>query len=198
MKPTQVNVGIFVYPNAEVLDFSGPFEVFSTASRITQDANIKFNVFIVAANSQPVVARGGFTVVPKYSFDTHPCIDVLIIPGGIHNKVMTDSAVVRWVAVNAARCSIAASVCTGVFILAAANVVCDHEVTTHWEDISELRHMFPELKVTEGVRWVDQGNIVTSAGISAGIDMSLHLVRRLTNDTHACLTAKQIDFDWVS
>ncbi|WP_323129884.1 DJ-1/PfpI family protein [Klebsiella pneumoniae] len=90
-----------------------------------------------------------------------------------------------------------ASVCTGTFLLAAAGIMEGKSATTHWEDVSDLRAMFPWLSVKEGGRWVDEGEIVTSAGISAGIDMSLHLVERLKSRELALLTAKQLEFDWT-
>jgi transcriptional regulator GlxA family with amidase domain len=88
-------------------------------------------------------------------------------------------------------------VCTGAFLLAASGVLCDEKVTTHWEDVADLRAQFPQLQVQTGVRWVDEGAVVTSAGISAGIDMGLHLVQRLGGETLAVRTARQMDFAWT-
>jgi len=103
---------------------------------------------------------------------------------------------VAWVRKRAAKARRTASVCTGAFLLAASGVVTDDAVTTHWEDIAELRERFPSLDVREGVRWVDNGRIVSSAGISAGIDMSLHLVERLAGLELAERTARQMDYEW--
>jgi len=89
-----------------------------------------------------------------------------------------------------------ASVCTGAFLLAQAKVITSQVVTTHWEDIESLKNDYPSLNVVDNVRWVDEGNIVTSAGISAGIDMSLHLIAKLKNYKLAKQTAKQMQFDW--
>jgi transcriptional regulator GlxA family with amidase domain len=103
----------------------------------------------------------------------------------------------QWIDQQAKQCSLVASVCTGAFLLAKAGVITDHQVTTHWEDIDDLQNSFPALDVVTEVRWVDQGSIVTSGGISAGIDMSLHLVSRLHSEALAERTAKQMEFLWL-
>ena len=110
---------------------------------------------------------------------------------------MNKSEVINWISKQANTAKIVASICTGAFLLAQAKVLTTEKVTTHWQDIPDLRIMFPKLTVIEGVRWVDQGDIVTSGGISAGIDMSLHLVSKLYDDNLAVKTAKQMDFLWM-
>ncbi|WGL16964.1 DJ-1/PfpI family protein [Microbulbifer bruguierae] len=190
-----MNIGIYIYENAEVLDFSGPFEVFSTANRLA-DSKGALNVFLVAEHSTPIIARGGYSINPHYDFDNHPDIDVLIVSGGIHNGELNKSDVISWVAATSENASIAASVCTGAFLLAKAGLLSDLKVTTHWEDIEDLRCAHPDLTVVDSVRWVDEGKFVTSAGISAGIDMSLHLVARLAGPELAERTARQMEFDW--
>ena len=104
---------------------------------------------------------------------------------------------VAWIRAQAARVQITASVCTGAFLLAQAGCLDGLEGTTHWEDLAALRAQFPAVRVVDGVRWVDQGAVLTSAGISAGIDMSLHLVQRLHSRELALRTARQMDFDWT-
>jgi transcriptional regulator GlxA family with amidase domain len=188
-----MNIGIYIYDDAEVLDFSGPFEVFSTAKRL---ANNDWNVFLFAEKSNLVKARGGFEVKPHYSFETVPNIDLLIVVGGVHTEELRKPNVINWIKQYAAESKIVASVCTGAFLLAEAGVTVDHSVTTHWEDIADLRREFPELDVQENVRWVKQGNLVASAGISAGIDMSLFLVSELASMDLAVKTARQMDYDW--
>lgn len=190
-----MNIAIFVYNDAEVLDFSGPFEVFSTASRIAEGQE-PFTPFLVAERADPVVARAGYTVVPHYSFDDHPSIDLLVVAGGVHEPQMDKPAVVDWVSKQAARARHTASVCTGAFLLAKAGVIKSETVTTHWEDIDDLQKAFPSLEVVRDRRWVDAGSITTSAGISAGIDMSLHLVRTFAGAALAEGTAKKMEFDW--
>ena len=177
-----MNVGIYIYDQAEVLDFSGPFEVFSTASRVCKNDN-PFDVFLISESGNAISARAGYRVLPSYGFNDHPMIDVLIVAGGVHSNEMNKSQVIEWIYQQSIHASITASVCTGAFLLAKAKVLKEHKVTTHWEDIAHLGSEFPQLDIIENVRWVDEGNIITSGGISAGIDMSLHLVSRLhSND----------------
>jgi transcriptional regulator GlxA family with amidase domain len=190
-----MNVGIFIYKNAEVLDFSGPFEVFSTANRLSKKENI-FNVFLVAEESFSVEARGGYNINPHYGFNDHPRIDLLVVVGGIHTEELKKHKVINWVSVISKNAIIVASVCTGAFLLAEAGLLSNLKVTTHWEDIEDLRKSYPDLKVIANQRWVDQGKFVTSGGISAGIDMSLHLVSRLSGLALAEKTARQMEFDW--
>jgi transcriptional regulator GlxA family with amidase domain len=191
-----VNIGIYIYNQAEVLDFSGPFEVFSTASRVCENDE-PFNVFLIGEFGETVTARSGYKVIPNYGFHNHPKVDVLIIVGGVHTDEMNKARVIEWISQQAKISTIVAAVCTGAFLLAQAKVLQTQKVTTHWEDIPDLRRMFPNLDVIEGVRWVDEGNLITSGGISAGIDMSLHLVSKLYGDALADKTAKQMEFVWT-
>lgn len=191
-----MNIAIYIYDQAEVLDFSGPFEVFSTACRVCRDDK-PFDVFLVGETGRPVRARAGYTVIPHFSFHDHPSIDVLIVVGGVHSDEMNKPQVIEWLARQAGSATLTASICTGAFLLAQAQIVTTQPVTTHWEDIDDLRRSFPNLEVADGVRWVDAGNVVTSGGISAGIDMSLHLVGRLHSPALAERTARQMDFAWT-
>jgi len=189
------NVGIYIYENAEVLDFSGPFEVFSTASRLSDPVGV-FRVFLIAEENHRISARGNYNVCPHHAIDQHPDIDVLIVAGGVHTEQLNKAAVLHWLKSVSEQATIVASVCTGAFILAQAGLLTNRTVTTHWEDIDDLRLSYPELTVVEHQRWVDEGKFVTSGGISAGIDMSLHLVSRLVDLELAQKTARQMEFDW--
>jgi transcriptional regulator GlxA family with amidase domain len=195
-----LRVGIYVYPEVEVLDFAGPYEVFSTASRVARrvdpSAAPPFAVALLAAGRDPVRARAGFTVVPDHTLDDHPPLDVLIVPGGVHGPELERSEVIGWIGQQARGVRIAASVCTGAFLLARAGVLSGLEVTTHWEDCEDLRRAFPDLRVREGVRWIEHDRVMTSAGISAGLDMSLRMVARLTSQELAERTARQMDYEW--
>jgi len=194
------NVGIYIYDEVEVLDLGGPFEVFSTAARMKgrlfPDAAKPFAVFTVADAPRLIAARGALMVQPTYDITNHPPIDVLIVPGGVHNAELEREHIIQWIATTAARASLTASVCTGAFLLAKAGLLSGKTITTHWEDVDEFRSMFPDIPVQTDTRWVDAGNIVTSAGISAGLDMSLHLVARLESEELAVRTARQMDYDW--
>ena len=190
-----MNVGIYIYDEAEVLDFSGPFEVFSVASRFLE-AKRKFNVFLISEKNEAIKARGDYSVNPNYTFLDHPKIDILIVVGGVHTEELKKKNVIKWIKNISKTSKINASICTGAFLLAEANIITNHFVTTHWEDIDDLKQAYPKLNVKSDVRWIDEGNIITSAGISAGIDMSLHLVSRIINEDLAIKTAKQMDFAW--
>lgn len=187
-----MNIGIYIYDQAEVLDFAGPFEVFSTAKRLAAG---HWNVYLIA--QKPIVAaRGGFTVQVEFTLENAPELDVLVVVGGVHTAELNKPAVLEWITRTAAKAHLTASVCTGVFLLAAAGVATHQQVTTHWEDIVDLKNSFPALHVIEQQRWVEDGKLITSGGISAGIDMSLYLVSKLASDELAERTALQMEYRW--
>ena len=197
-----LQIQILAFDGVEALDFAGPFEVFTTASRVharrrASEAPL-FDVKSVAVGDV-VLARAGLRLLPDCSLDEAPPADVLIVPGGVVDAALASPETLDWIGSQARKARITASVCTGAFLLAASGVVQGGmRVTTHWEDIAELRAKFPELEVVDDVRWVDNAGIVTSAGISAGIDMSLHLVERLAGRDLALRTARQMDFAWTT
>ncbi|QSW17773.1 DJ-1/PfpI family protein (plasmid) [Klebsiella michiganensis] len=170
-------------------------EVFTCATRVNRDDVPLFNVFTVGETLSPVRARAGLKIDPDFSLENHPEIDCLIVPGGVVSAELEKQNVLEWIAKQALTTTITASVCTGAFLLTAAGIMEGKSATTHWDDVTDLRAMFPWLFVKERVRWVDEDEIVTSAGISAGIDMSLHLVEWLNNRELTLLTAKQLEFD---
>ena len=191
-----MNIGIYIYDNAEVLDFSGLFEVFTTATRIYTGEK-PFNVFMIGETGEMVTARAGYQVKPTYGFDDHPPIDVLIVVGGFHYEEVKKTHVLDWIAKQADQAQFVASVCSGTWLLAEAGVVTNQNVTTHWEYIPILLQRYPELNVQENARWIDEGKIITFAGISAGIDMSLHLVGKFYSLRLAEKTARQMAYKWV-
>ena len=194
------NVGIYLFHEIEVMDFAGPFEVFSTASRVFQrlhrDAEAPFRVFTVGAVLGRIRARGGLLVEPQFSLDEHPKIDVLLVPGGVVTAELEKPAVVSWIARQAKEAELTASICTGAFLVGKAGLLKGRRATTHWEDIADLRAYLPETEIVENERWVDEGAIVSSAGISAGLDMSFHLVARLAGKDLAVRTARQMEYEW--
>lgn len=196
-----INVGIYIYDDVEVLDFTGPFEVFSTASRVKSKiepgVDDLFNVFTIGEKMTTIFARGGLKVAPKYHISDHPKINLLIIPGGIVNDELEKDHLIFWIVESSDIADITASVCTGAFLLAKAGLLESKAATTHWEDINDFHSMFPDIEIKKDVRWVDEGHIVTAAGISAGIDMSLHIVARVADRDLAMLTARQMEFDWT-
>ncbi|MDB6118614.1 MAG: thiamine biosynthesis protein ThiJ [Verrucomicrobiaceae bacterium] len=195
-----LSVGIFIFDDIEVLDLGGPFEVFSVAcrvkARLEPGSPPPFKVFTVGQTTEMIHARGSLLVTPQFSFTTHPAIDLLIIPGGVVTAELEKQPVIRWIGEAATQATVVASVCTGSFLLAKAGLLDGKRTTTHWSDIEEMRSMFPNVQVDDNVRWVEQGNLITSAGISAGIDMSLHLVSRCESEALAVATARQMDYDW--
>lgn len=188
-----LKIGIVIYDDAEVLDFAGPFEVFSTAARLCDSA--PWRVSLISENRE-VMARGGFPVKSHFTLADHPPVDVLLVSGGVHTSAMANTALLNALRKAGDSASWVTSVCTGAFLLAQAGLLTDQRVTTHWEDIADLRHRFPALDVQENIRWVEDGNRLTSAGISAGIDMSLHLVKKLHSRKLAEDTVRQMDYAW--
>jgi len=191
-----MNIGIYIYDHAEVLDFSGPFEVFTTASRVCNEVDL-FNVFLIGESGDPISARAGYRVIPNYGFHNHPKIDVLLIAGGVHTEEMKKAHVIHWISSQAKNATLVSSVCTGAFLLAKANLLQGRNVTTHWEDMIDLSNMFPELTVIKNTRWIEDENVITSGGISAGIDMSLYMVSKLHSLELANRTAKQMEYAWA-
>ena len=208
MSEPALQIGILGFDEVEVLDLAGPYEVFTTAARMAarmadpaagtalQDAS-RWQVHCISQHGTPVRARAGLVIQASRSFAQCPRPDVLVVPGGVVDQAARCPATQAWVAEAARHARLTASVCTGVFILASAGVLRDEPVTTHWEDLDDLRHQHPGLQVREGVRWVEHGTLLTSAGISAGIDMSLHLVARLAGQALAERTARQMDYRWL-
>jgi len=200
--PSTLRIAILVFDEVEALDLAGPYEVFTTASRMhsrmaPSGAAPLFEVVCVARTAEPVRLRAGLRILPDFTLVDAPSADVLIVPGGVVDGPMASSDTVDWIARASRDAKLTASVCTGAFLLAQAGVLVDQRVTTHWEDLADLKARFPALAVLDGVRWVDEGQILTSAGITAGIDMSLHLVARLAGDDLALRTARQMDFAWT-
>jgi len=197
-----MQVGILIFDEVELLDMAGPYEVFTTASRVharTQPVGTPplFNVITLARDNTAVRVRAGLRVQPDSTLHVHPPLDCAIVPGGVVDAELGRADLMAWIAAQACTTPIVASVCTGALLLAHAGVLDGLEATTHWEDVDALRALRPGLRVRAGQRWVDTGAIVTSAGISAGIDMSLHLVERMHSRELALRTARQLEFDWT-
>ena len=194
-------VGIVLYDEVEVLDCCGPFEVFATAARVALRQgwpSAPFEVHTIAATEPMVVARGGLRLVASCTLGDHPALDILIVPGGLTERAEGDDRLISWLAQTADKTQITASVCTGAFLLATAGLLDGREATSHWEDVDELERRFPRVRVRRQVRWVDEGRVVSSGGISAGIDMCLHLVRRQEGEDLAEATAHQMEYAWRS
>ncbi|CDQ40545.1 MULTISPECIES: DJ-1/PfpI family protein [Virgibacillus] len=197
MNKRQWRVGIFLFDDVEVLDFAGPFEVFSVT---TLEHDVKpFIVETVSEKGNLVYARNGLKIQPDYSFDYIPQFDILIIPGGlgarereIHNEI-----VIKWIVNQMQKVQLMTSVCTGALLLAKAGLLQGKKCTTHWASLDRLEKEFPEVEVQQGVKFVDEGDLITSGGISAGINMSFHIVKRLLGSKIAQSTANRMEYDMV-
>lgn len=196
-----LDIAILLFPDVEILDFAGPYEVFTVAARLARRdpgvARAPFRVWTVAAQAGRVAARHGLNVVADHGFSDAPRCDVLIAPGGVVTQPLEDGTTLAWLAAAAREASLVASVCTGAFLLGRLGLLDGRAATTHWEDVPDLRAACPAVDVREDVPFVDEGAIVTSAGISAGIGMSLHLVGRILGRDHAIRTARQMQYDWA-
>jgi transcriptional regulator GlxA family with amidase domain len=191
------SVGILIFPEVEVLDFCGPFEVFASA-RAADHGDRLFAVSIVAESTEIVSCRGGLLVKPHIAFPESPSFDLIVVPGGYGTRTeRTNPVVLDWIKQQHETTEITASVCTGALLLAAAGLIDDQPATTHWASFDELWGHYPHLQLKNDQRVIDNGHIVTSAGVSAGIDMALAVVERLHGRTIAEDTARGMEYDWA-
>lgn len=195
-------VGILIFPDVEILDFCGPFEVFASATLPADSAGGPetrlFEVFTVAERPEVITCRGGLLVQPNHTLTDHPPLDMVVIPGGNGTRRLLDNPpVLDWIAGHRHAGALTTSVCTGSLLLGAAGLLEGLRATTHWTAIDQLRDANPKTDVVADARVVDEGEIITSAGVSAGIDMALHVVRRLHGDEVARRTARDMEYDGV-
>lgn len=199
-------IGIYAFNEVEVLDLAGPYEVFTTASRLAARLSARaglsaaaggaFDVVTLGAEPGLVRARAGLQFKIDCLISEAPPLDLLVVPGGVIDAEFDRPRLIHWLASMPA--PIVASVCTGAFLLARAGLLNGKRATTHWEDAEDLAQRFPLTVVEPDRRWIDEGEIVTSAGIAAGIDMSLHLVGRLHSPELATACARQMDYPWAA
>jgi transcriptional regulator GlxA family with amidase domain len=201
------NLAIFIFDDVEVLDFAGPFEVFSVCG-LRDRAEPPFRVYTVAEKS-PVTARNGLVVQPHFLLENCPKSDIFLIPGGggirpdgtpfgtrreMHNPVLLD-----WVRQQNQTAEMVLSVCTGSLVLGKAGLLEGLRATTHWKAVEAMRQAAPSTTVLPEERWVDNGRIILSAGISAGLDMSFHVISKLLGAEAARETAQYMQYDhWVN
>ena len=191
----QRHLALFVFDEVEVLDFAGPFEVFS----VTQWQNeVKpFRVSLVGQKPGPILARNGFSINPHYGLDDHPHADIVLVPGGFGTRrAMHNPVVLDWVRKQSQTAELVLSVCTGSLVLGAAGLLDGLPATTHHLRYDLLRQTAPKCQVQDNQRVVDAGKIVTSGGIAAGIDMSFHVVARLLGKNVAQETAEYMEYPW--
>ena len=199
-EPTHRTVGILIFDNVEVLDFCGPFEVFSVAAPPDEDMDGPlFTAVTIAERADAVTCIGGLRVLPHYTFDNHPALDILVVPGGQGTRrELLNRTCIEWIASQTRDVDLTTSVCTGAFLLAEAGLLDGGAATTHWSAVEWMRKQYPRIEVLADARVVDRGAIITSAGISAGIDMALHVVERLHGRETAEWTARRMEYDWRS
>ena len=191
-------VGILVFPEVEVLDFCGPFEIFSVTQlneERRREEPSPYEVVLVAERKETVIATGGLKVVPDHSLDDCPPLDVLVVPGGWGTRrEMTNDRLITWVAERGCQVTTLTSVCTGSLLLGKAGLLDGKRATTHWRVLEEIRGWFPAVNVIDDQHVVEEGNVITSAGISAGIDMALRVVARHHGDAVARTTARYMEY----
>ena len=186
-------VAILLFDEIEVLDFAGPFEVFAVTDELS-DYQL-FRVVTVAEEKRAIRARNGLSVNPDHAMADCPRPDILIVPGGIGTRpLLHNAAVLAWISSVNATAEIVASVCTGSIVLGRAGLLDGLKATTHHECFDLLRQNAPRTAIVETDRFLDNGRILTAAGISAGIDMSLYLVARLHGAATAEKTARYMEY----
>jgi transcriptional regulator GlxA family with amidase domain len=188
------SIGIFVFPGVEELDFAGPWEVLRAWELLDPEAAV--HVFTVAADEGPVECAKGLRVVPDHTWSTAPPLDVLVYPGGRGTTgQIGDERIRSWVRDVAQRGALMTSVCTGSLVYADAGLLDGRPATTHWASLDTLASLGSGIVVRPDDRYVDVGDVITASGVSAGIDMALHLVRRLHSEERARQVRRYIQYD---
>lgn len=186
-------IALLIFDDVEVLDFAGPFEVFSVADE-RHDYKL-FDITVVAKANKPVTARNGLSVNPHRSINDMSQVDMLIVPGGLGTRpLIRDQEVVDWVRQVGESATHVMSVCSGALVLAKAGLLHGLKATTHQGALKLLAELAPDTEVIPDVRFTDNGKVLTSAGISAGIDMSLHMVEKLHGLAVADATATYMEY----
>jgi transcriptional regulator GlxA family with amidase domain len=192
--------GILIFPDVEVLDFCGPFEVFSVTrlddARRRETAS-PFEVLLVAERPDPLLTTGGMQVTPHHTQANCPPLDLLLVPGGWGTRSeIKNQSLIEWIAARGRAAETLTSVCTGSLLLAQAGLLAGRRATTHWRSLERMRDAFPDVTVVTDRHWVEDGNVVTSAGIAAGIDMALRLVARYYGEPVARATARHMEYPY--
>lgn len=190
MEPTsspKIRVGIVLFDGVQIIDFAGPYEVFGTAG---------FGVITISRDGGPVTTEMGLRVTPDHAFANAPAFDVLLVPGGSTNEAQKDTDLLDFIRTRSAASRQVLSVCTGAHILGAAGLLDGLQATTFMGALESLERLYPKINVVRDVRWTDNGKIITSAGLSSGIDAALHVVDRLRGTDVARSTALHLEYDW--
>ncbi len=200
MSARRRRVGIVIFNDVEVLDFCGPFEVFSvtrTDESKRREEPSPFEVLLVAETADAILTSGGMTVIPHYAFAETPKLDVLVVPGGWGTRREIQNPVMRsWLESRAGEVETLAAVCTGSMLLGFAGLLDGRRATTHWRSLDWMRESFPAVKVEYDKHFVIDGHVHTSAGISAGIDLSLRIVATYCGEAIARATARHMEYPY--
>lgn len=190
------NVGIFLFRDIELLDFAGPYEVFSVTNELNDHK--LFNVFTISADGLEVKTINGLKVIPDYDFNNHPRVDILVAPGGVGTRVEINNAeTLAWMKKLTSHTQIVMSVCSGTRFLGKLGLIDNLESTTHHQVFASLQELAPLTIINPDKRFVDNGNVMTAGGISAGIDLSLHVVEKLCGKEIVDKTIKYMEYgDW--
>jgi len=192
---TQRNVAILMFNDVELFNFIGPFEVFSIASEINEDK--PFNVYLVGETLNCIHSHNGLSINPDFTLLDSPVPDLIIIPGGIGTKAaMNQLQILAWIQSKGHHADLIISVCTGALLLAKVGLLDGLVATTHHQALDQLKALAPQTTVVDNQRFVDNGKIITAAGISAGIDVSLYVIAKLLGDDKALKTAQYMEYDW--
>lgn len=192
------NVAIVVFDGVEVLDFAGPAEIFSAAGEAgAYGQQAAFNVYLVSKTREAIVSQGFIQIVPNHSTADAPRPDILVLPGGDTSSVTADPEFMAWIGSSAAEAENVLTVCTGALIAGRLGLLDGHDVTTFYRAVPGLAKRFPNARVQPGRRFIDSGKLITTAGVSAGIDGSLHLVARSLGRYVADRTAEYTEYSWA-
>jgi RimJ/RimL family protein N-acetyltransferase/putative intracellular protease/amidase len=196
----RIRVGILIFPEVEVLDFCGPFEVFSVTRRNEarrREEPSPFDVVLVAEEDGPVTATGGLRVLPDYTLASCPPLDLLVVPGGWGTRAgLGNRSLIDWIAARGRQAATLTSVCTGAMLLGQAGLLDGRHATTHWRSLDWMQQSFPHVVVERAQHVVEDGNLLTSAGISAGIDMALRVVARYCGEEIGRATARHMEYPY--
>jgi len=181
------NVAIFIHNGAEILDFAGPSEVFASTDG--------FNVYTVSLSNDPIISQGFIKITPNYSLTDCPKPDIVVLPGGDTGPFIENKPLIDWIKNAATHAEVMLSVCTGAGLLAKAGLLDGKQATTFHSYVEKLQRATPKAQIISNTRFVDNGQIVTTAGVSAGIDGALHVVAKLKGQAIATQTARYMEYD---
>lgn len=194
-KPGVRNLAIFVFDGVQIIDYTGPYEVFGQAYDLNARQHY-FNVYTVAEKEGPIVTAMGMTVVPKYTFANCPKPDVVVLPGGGVRPHLESAAVLEWVRATEKDAEYVLSVCNGAFFLGKAGLLDGLTATTFYRLIDDLKALAPKCTVVSDQRFVDNGKIITTAGLSSGMDGALHVIERIAGRGKAQEVALNLEYNW--